>query len=85
LDHPDHPDQKNLSESTRGDIQNVREGDTEKPRVEYTEVILLGDVPYVVVGEDGKNYGPFRRGERVRVPKGLAGVLVSHGVATEVG
>ena len=85
LDHPDHLDQKNLSESTRGDIQNVREGDTEKPRVEYTEVLLLGDVPYVVVGEDGKNYGPFRRGERVRVPKGLAGVLVSRGVATEVG
>ena len=71
VDHPDHPDQpdaQNAEGSARGGA----------------EILLLGDMEYVVVGEDGKTYGPFRRGERVRVPKGLAGVLAARGVAAEV-
>jgi hypothetical protein len=70
-------------EGGKKSTQGKEEG-TQGPGVEYTEILLLGDMEYVVVGEDGKTYGPFRRGERVRVPKGLAGVLVARGVAAEV-
>jgi len=81
MSEPSERPRPDTGESTQ---DKDKEEDIGKPGVEYTEILLLGDMEYVVVGEDGKTYGPFRRGERVRVPKGLAGVLAAQGVAAEV-
>ena len=46
----------------------------------YTIGEIVGEVPYRMVGEDLEVYGPYRVGERVRLPYQLAELLAKRGL-----
>jgi hypothetical protein len=65
---------------TRVVVIQVKRGEETDKAEDHPEILPLQDLPSLV-GEDGRTYGPFRRGERTRVPRGLADALVARGVA----
>ncbi len=53
---------------------------------EITNVLLImqDEVPQKIVGEDMRQYGPFRRGEVASLPKRSGELMVKHGLARKI-
>ncbi|KUO40626.1 MAG: hypothetical protein APZ16_04415 [Candidatus Hadarchaeum yellowstonense] len=45
-----------------------------------TKVKVLVDIPYVIIGVDGKTYGPFRAGDVAEIPRENALLLAHRGL-----
>jgi len=62
-------------------LQMIRSATAAPPTVEYVNVWITGEVP-AFTGVDGKRYGPFTKGEFVRLPKEDAERLISEKLAS---